>query len=73
MVNSGHIGITGGLNSLDMLEYNFVPIEFPSPPVEAIARHPDDQIIPELLRPAKEFDVTLVEEVVGAVGYYFGH
>ena len=72
MVNSGYIGITGGLNNLDVLEYIFVPTEFSSPPVEAVARHPDNQIIAEFLRPAKEVDVTLVKEVVGAVGDDFG-
>lgn len=73
MVNSGYIGITGGLNNLDVLEYIFVPTEFSSPPVEPVARHPDNQIIAEFLRPAKEVDVTLVKEVVGAVGDDFGH
>lgn len=72
-INPKYIGITGGLNSIDVLEYIFAPIEFSSPPVEAVARHPDNQIIAEFLRPAKEVDVTLVKEVVGAVGYYFGH
>ena len=73
MVNSGYIGITGGLNNLDVLEYIFVPTEFSSPPVEAVARHTDNEVIAELFCPAKEVDVTLMEEVVGAVCDDFGH
>lgn len=60
-----------GLNALQVI----VPDTGLPPSVKAIARHPDDQIIAEFLRPAKKVDVTLVEEVVGAVGddFYHGH
>ncbi len=61
------------LHGLNTFEDIVSDIEFTTAPVEAIARHPDDEIIAEFLRPAKEVDVTLVKEVVGAVAYYFGH
>lgn len=69
------IGIACSLHGLDSFQDIVPDIEFSPPPVEAIARHPDDQIIAEFLRPSKEIDVTLVEEVVGAVGddFYHGH
>ncbi len=67
------IGISGCFDGLDTLQDIIAHIEFPSPPVETVARHTDDEIVAELFCPAKEVDVTLMEEVVGAVGDDFGH
>ena len=67
------IGIPGRLHGLDALQDIVPDIELPPSAVKAIARHPDDQIIAEFLRPSKEVNVTLVKEVVGAVGYYSNH
>lgn len=47
--------------------------EFTAAPVETVPGHRNYQIVAELLSPAKEVDVTLVEEVVGAVADDFGH
>jgi len=67
------IGIPGRLDGLHPLKHIVPDIELPPPPVEAVARHPDDQIIAELLRATKEVDVALVEKVVSTVCYYFDH
>lgn len=67
------IGISGSFDGLDTFQDIVPDIEFSTSPVKAVARHTDNQIIAEFLRAAKEVDVTLVEEVVGAVSYYFSH
>ena len=67
------IGISGSFHGLDTLQDIIADVEFAATPVEAVARHTDNEVIAELSCPAKEVDVTLMEEVVGAVGDDFGH
>lgn len=67
------IGISGCFDSLDTLQDIVPDVEFSTSPIKAVARHTDDEVIAELFCPAKEVDVTLMEEVVGTVGDDFGH
>ena len=41
--------------------------------IDTVCSHIDNEIIPQRFRSTKKVDVTEVEKVVGAVGYYFGH
>lgn len=67
------IGISGSFDGLDPLQDIITDVEFAAPPVETVAGHTDNEIVAELFCPAKEVDVTLVEEVVGAIGDNFDH
>ena len=40
------------------------PIDYAPIPIETVAAHIDNQIIPQLLRPAKKIDGRLVEVVL---------
>lgn len=64
---------SGYFDGLDMLQDIIAHIEFTASPVETVARHANYEVIAELFCPAEEVDVTLMEEVVGAVGDDFGH
>ncbi len=73
VLNDDFVGVACGLDGLDTLEDVVAHIELAATTVEAVAGDSDDEIVAQLLGSAEEVDVSLMQEVVGAVGNDFDH
>ena len=68
VLDDDFVGIACGLDGLDSLEDVVAHVELAATAVEAVAGDTDDEIVAQLLGSAEEVDVSLMQEVVGAVG-----
>ena len=68
VLDDDFVGVASGLDGFDTLEDVVAHIELAATTVEAIAGDSDDEVIAKFLGTAKEVDVALMQEVVGAVG-----
>ena len=73
ILDDDFVGVACGLDGFDTLEDVVADIELAATTIEAVAGDSDDEIVAQLLGSAKEVDVSLMQEVVGAVGNDFDH
>ena len=68
VLDDDFVGVACGLDGFDSLEDVVAHVELAATAVEAVAGDTDNEIIAQLLGTAKKVDVSLMQEVVGAVG-----
>ena len=67
------VGQSCRLDGLHSFQYVVAYVEFAAVTVEAVVGDTHDEVVAQCLGTAQQIDMTLVQQVVSSVGYYFLH